>query len=130
MFENYLAGWLNHADGTRESRDAMQSNATADVIYDDIHNEMPWRGAAGLEEVCQTAHSLFSELIFTIDYKIVTSEAWTLEWTAKGTHRPSNKPFEFRGASVGRLTVEGRVSRHTDYWNASLLEAQVGPLAG
>ena len=130
MFQKYIEAWSNHADGRDDTAQAMIDAATADVIYDDIHNPQPLRGADGLRMVNQFAAQMFSSLTFDIQDRVYADNRWALTWEAHGTHRPSQKTFRFRGASVGTVTDDGKVARHTDFWNAGLLEAQVGPLRG
>jgi len=130
LFSNYIEAWSKHADGREETAQAMVDAATADVTYDDIHNPEPLRGAEGLRMVNQAAAHLFSSLTFDIQERVRADNGWAITWEAHGTHRPSGKSCSFRGASVGTVAEDGKVASHTDFWNAGLLEAQVGPLAG
>jgi SnoaL-like protein len=88
------------------------------------------RGAEGLRLINQGAAHLFSSLTFDIQDRVFTDRGWAITWEAHGTHRASGKSFSFRGASVGTVAADGKVAAHTDFWNAGLLEAQVGSLAG
>jgi steroid delta-isomerase-like uncharacterized protein len=64
-----------------------------------------------------------------------SEDRYTIEWETEGTHTsslgglaPTNLPFRFRGASIGRLDGDGKIVENRDYWNLADLLRQVGLL--
>ena len=79
-----------------------------------------------------------SDFALTLQHAVVTSTGFATEWTMRGTHDGSRralaatgKPFEIRGASVGKVR-DGKICAQRDYWDMAGFLAQVGaalPLA-
>jgi len=62
-------------------------------------------------------------------------DRYAIEWVAVGTHTAemggvpaTNKPFRFRGASIGHLDAEGKIIENRDYFNLADLLMQIGLL--
>ena len=106
-----------------------------DVIYEDLAQGAVFQGQEGVERYVEQTHQ------FSSDYRFVTlsfqasGDRYAIEWEMLGTNTgdaggfpATNKPYRFRGVSVGQLDGDGKVLANHDYWNLADYLSQVGLL--
>jgi steroid delta-isomerase-like uncharacterized protein len=127
--ENYLAyqaGWNN------EDADAIVATLTEDVYFEDVTLADVHQGRDAVHgfalHTFTTIPGAKLELVSYVD----NGEEWASQWILRGKGMaanagmpPSDKPWEVRGASVGKL-AGGLISESHDYWNMVALLVQLG----
>jgi hypothetical protein len=71
----------------------------------------------------------------TILSQQVNEDHYAIEWEVAGTNTgalgdlpATNKPYRFRGASIGRLDTDGKIKENRDYYDMAGYLTQVGLL--
>lgn len=127
--DRYLDAWNSH-DGAR-----VAAFMTEDVVYDDLASGLVHRGRDAVHGyVTQTA-------VFSSDYRFVTvstqmdGSRYAIEWEMLGTNTgaaggfpATGKPYRIRGASIGELDADGKITTNRDYWNLAAYLIEVGLL--
>ena len=62
---------------------------------------------------------------FEVEGAVCDGDGYAIQWRWTGTHLPSGKSYDIRGASVGRRK-DDRVVSQSDYWNVATLTEQLG----
>jgi steroid delta-isomerase-like uncharacterized protein len=129
-YDDYGDAWNRH------DADGIVAFMTEDAVYEDIalnahsegHEEIKAFIRGMSERISSDSAFEFPEPI------VVTDQAYTLEWSMRGTHDQSNeqlpasgKPFEIHGVSVGKL-LDGRITWNRDYWSMGEFLSQIGLL--
>lgn len=127
--DRYLDAWNSH-DGGR-----VAAFMTEDVVYDDLASGLVHRGRNAVHGyVTQTA-------AFSSDYRFVTvstqmdGSRYAIEWEMLGTNTgaaggfpATGKSYRIRGASIGELDADGKITANRDYWNLAAYLIEVGLL--
>ena len=79
--------------------------------------------------------------VFSSDYRFVTvstqmdGSRYAIEWEMLGTNTgaagkfpATGKPYRIRGASIGELDADGKITANRDYWNLAAYLIEVGLL--
>ena len=72
-----------------------------------------------------TTPEFSSDAQFELLGAVADETGYGVEWRWSGTHGASGRPFDVRGASIGRLR-DGQIVHHVDYWNPAHLSGQIG----
>ena len=82
--------------------------------------------------MCEAAHGWASDLHFTVLTRQTDGEMFALETVTSGTtaaprgEAPTTpRRFVLRGVSVGRVSADGLVCEHRDYWDLGSFLAQI-----
>jgi steroid delta-isomerase-like uncharacterized protein len=127
--DGYLDAWNSH-DGAR-----VAAFVTEEVVYDDLASGLVHRGRDAVRGyVTQTA-------MFSSDYRFTTvstqmdGSRYAIEWEMLGTNTgaaggfpATGKPYRIRGASIGELDADGKITANRDYWNLAAYLIEVGLL--
>lgn len=136
--DGYVDAWVLHAaaggvNGADELS-ALLDRVTTDVRYEDVPTAAVFVGHAGITQMCEAAHGWASDLRFTVRTRQTDGVMFALETETSGTTTisPGDAPttarrFVLRGVSVGRITGDGLVSEHRDYWDLGSFLAQISP---
>ncbi len=126
-WDQYIAAWNAH------DADALAAYLAPDAVYEDLALGERMTGRDAIRAwVAGIVDRLSSDYGFETHRFFEAGDRYTAEWTMRGTHDRSGprlaatgKPFEIRGASVGR-TVSGLIAENRDYWSLLTLLTQVG----
>jgi steroid delta-isomerase-like uncharacterized protein len=127
--DRYLDAWNSH-DGSQ-----VTAFMADDVTYDDLAGGASYQGRDAVRAYVDQTHE------FSTDYRFATVSAqaegrrYAIEWEMFGTNTgPSGgfpatgNRYRFRGASIGELDDDGRITLNRDYWNLAAYLVQVGLL--
>ena len=127
--DGYLDAWNSHDGGQ------VAAFMTEDVVYDDLASGLVHRGRDAVQAYIEQTHA------FSNDYRFVTvstrSEGsnYAIEWEMLGTNTgpaggfpATGKQYRIRGASIGELAPDGKISANRDYWNLAAYLMEVGLL--
>jgi len=122
--KRFIDAWNSHDEAR------ITALCTAEVTYEDVAMGKVCHGQDDLTAFVREGGS---------DFRFVTlseqagNDRYAIEWECEGRHTGSvpgfpatNKPFRFRGASIGRLDAHGKILENRDYWNLADFMAQVG----
>jgi len=115
----------------------MRADTVADLaLYCDpqVRFRDPFHDVSGVDRYIAICTAMFDAMhVDAFEIAAVHSEnPCTLEWTLRYRFRSGllpSAPGAIAGASVVHFTGTGRVSSHTDYWDANVLLARM-PLVG
>jgi hypothetical protein len=134
--DRYVDAWVLHAAAGGENGgdelSALLDRVTTDVRYEDVPTAAAFVGHLGITRMCEAAHRWASELRFTVLTRQADGEMFALETETSGTTlaSPGQSPttatrFVLRGVSVGRVSEDGLVCEHRDYWDLGSFLAQI-----
>jgi steroid delta-isomerase-like uncharacterized protein len=127
--DGYLDAWNSH-DGRR-----VAAFMAEDVVYDDLASGLVHRGRDAVQAYVEQT------VAFSSDYRFVTvstqadGNRYAIEWEMLGTNTGASggfpatgKPYRIRGASIGEVDADGRITANRDYWNLAAYLIEVGLL--
>lgn len=127
--DEYLAAWNDH-DAV-----AVTDFMTHDVVYTDLGTGDQFEGIDAVRAFVDGMTVGFStDYYFTLRLVILTSEAYSFEWTMSGTNDcpdverdlpATGERFDIPGISIGVLR-HGKIKENRDYWNMTTYLMQVG----
>jgi SnoaL-like domain len=133
--DGYVDAWVLHAragaaDGADELA-ALLARVTTDVRYEDVPTAAVFTGHSGITQMCRAAHGWAADLQFNVLTRQTDGTMFALETETSGTtapteHSAAGKRFFLRGVSIGRLSENGLVCEHRDYWDLGSFLAQAG----
>src|SRR5689334_10734470 len=112
FFETYLDAWQRHHDGKASTQEAMVLGASADLVYEDVPTAMVFNGHDGVRAICGNSPAWVQEIRLVILRRQLHNDSWAIEWEARGIAKASQKPFVFRGSSLGSIDGDGKVNAH------------------
>jgi steroid delta-isomerase-like uncharacterized protein len=122
--KRFVDAWNSH-DGAR-----VADLCAVDVTYEDV---AMGRVCIGHDDLKAFVKDSGTDLRFLTLSEQSSNDQYAVEWECEGLHTGSmpgfpatNKPFRFRGASIGRLDADGTIVENRDYWNLADFMAQVG----
>lgn len=127
--DRYLDAWNSH-DGRQ-----VAAFMAEDVVYDDLASGLVHRGRDAVAAYVEQT------VAFSGDYRFVTvstqadGNRYAIEWEMLGTNTGASggfpatgRPYRIRGASIGELDGDGRITGNRDYWNLAAYLIEVGLL--
>jgi steroid delta-isomerase-like uncharacterized protein len=125
-YQAYQAGWDN-ADA-----DAIVATLTDDVLFEDVTIAEVHTGRDAVHAFAlQTFETIPGSKLELVSY-VENGDDWASQWILRGKGMAANagmpasdKPWEIRGSSVGKLSG-GLISETHDYWNMVALLVQLG----
>ena len=125
--DGYLAAWNSH-DGAQ-----VAAFMTEDVVYDDLSSGLVHHGREAVQAYVAQTHEFSRDYRFVLVTTRAEGSNYAIEWEMLGTNTGASggfpatgKPYQFRGASIGELTPDGKISANRDYWNLAAYLMQVG----
>ncbi|MGY1642671.1 nuclear transport factor 2 family protein [Geodermatophilus sp. SYSU D00703] len=134
-----LPGWLRSYTAAWNAHDAgaVTEQMTDDVVYVDLGTGERFEGRAAVRAFVERLDREFSS-----NYRLepgqflVDGGSFAAEWQMSGVKDrggeqfpATDKPFEIRGVSVGRLR-DGKIAENRSYWNLAGYLVQVGLVPG
>jgi steroid delta-isomerase-like uncharacterized protein len=135
--ERFVAAWQRHAQagGPEGAEDARRLLAflADDATWEDVAVGVVYRGRAELQTMFEQSHQWAPDLVFDVRRAAGGAGHYLIEWEMHaertggfGDMAASDRPFRVRGVSVGEVGADGRVTRHSDYWDRLGWMDQVG----
>ena len=118
-FEDYLAAWSAH-DGER-----VAAFLAEDGVFEDVALGESFTGREALAAFVDQMVAMAPDFAFVHVASSSTDTDYHGEWRSTGTMGGSDKRFDVRGVSVGRLR-DGKIVENRDYWNMAEMMNQVG----
>ena len=139
--DSYIEAWAEHpAAGSADGGDALHrlmAFMSADVRYEDVPSNAVFEGHAGVAEMCAAAFQMSSDFGFEVVSRQTDGGLYAFESIGTGTNTgavgpipATGRPFALRGISVGTVSPDGLVERHSDYWDMAGFLVQLGVLPG
>ena len=135
--DDYVSAWVLHPlaaspDGAEALADLLEF-MSPNVQYKDVPTGLVWVGHEGVKEMSTGAHQWSSDLTFTVHTRETNGSLFAFEAEVTGTNTgdfgavsASGRRFGLWGVSVGRVSREGLVQVHRDYWDMPGFMAQIG----
>lgn len=135
--DEYVGAWRDHPRAGAPTGHAeltrLLGAMSEDVRYVDVAFHAVHVGHEGIREMARRAYEFSADLAFSILSSQTSGGRFAIEWEMQGTHTGSvgllpetGKSFRVRGASIGSVGADGKVTAHRDYWNAADWMTQVG----
>jgi limonene-1,2-epoxide hydrolase len=123
--EAYAAAWVRHVDAgdTTEGRanlEAILPLYADDIVYEDVPSGDRFEGRDRIAEMFKHVSEHYDVSLSLVSVQS-DGERFAIEFTSRMTL--GDKSLEGRGAAVGSLGPDGKVTSHRDYSDATALVA-------
>ena len=133
----YISAWREHAraggPGGHEALAHLLTFMSPDVVYEDVPTGGVYHGHAGVRAIAQGAYAMAEDMTFEVTSQFCGGGGFVFENICRGSNNGaigplpgSGRTFEIRGVAVGRVSEDGLVTTHRDYWDLAGLLAQLG----
>jgi steroid delta-isomerase-like uncharacterized protein len=129
FFDGYLAAWNQHDPA------AVASYMAEGAVYEDVALGRVLHGPSEVASFVGEATKSSSDFRFEVVSLFATGNDYANEWIMVGTNDrdlpglpATGRTFRVRGASVGRINMEGKIVGNRDYYNLAELLIQLGRL--
>jgi hypothetical protein len=135
----YIEAWLLHPhaggpDGT-DALERLVQFMSPSLRYEDVPSGMVFTGHDGVGQMCVAAREWSSDLAINVLTQQTNGSLYAFEGETTGTNTGAMGPmpatgrrFVLRGVSVGRVSDDGLVVEHRDYWDLGSFLTQIGML--
>jgi steroid delta-isomerase-like uncharacterized protein len=136
--DRYFAAWARLAQaadprsGTQEMARFLSFMAD-DVRYEDVPSGAVFIGHDGVRAMAAAAYAFSADLDIECVSAQMSGDQFAFECEAHGTNTgalgpipASGKRFTLRSAAIGRISADGKVVLHKDYWDMAGFLAQIG----
>ena len=135
--DRYFAAWARHAQASdsrtgAEEMERLLSFMAEDVRYEDVPSGSVFVGHDGVRQMAAAAYGMSADLDIKCVSAQTSGDQFAFESEAHGTNTgalgpipASGKRFALRSVSIGRISVEGKVVLHKDYWDMAGFLAQI-----
>lgn len=127
--DRYMEAWNSH-DGS-----SVADFMAADATYEDLALGAVHQGRDAIKAFVEEANDFSSDYRFLTVSTQESGQSYAIEWEMIGTNTgeggglpATNKPYRIRGASVGVVDDQGKITLNRDYWNMADYLVQVGIL--
>lgn len=136
--DRYFKAWARHAQASDPNTGQVElalllSYMSKDIRYEDVPTGLVFIGHDGVREMGAQALQMAADLHFTLVSGQASGNQFAFETETRGTNTgavgaipATGKPFLLRGVSVGRLSPDGKVVSHKDYWDLAGYLRDVG----
>ena len=136
--DRYFAAWARHAQAADPETGAEEmarflSFMAEDVRYEDVPSGSVFVGHDGVREMAAAARAFSADLDIVCVSAQMSGDQFAFEFEAHGTNTgalgpipASGKRFRLRSAAIGRISADGKVVLHKDYWDMASFLAQIG----
>ncbi|HVV29786.1 MAG TPA: nuclear transport factor 2 family protein [Mycobacteriales bacterium] len=136
-FERWVQVWPGHIaaggpDGEEKAR-AILDMFHPEGVYEDVAGNVSWSGEEELRGMFAMSYGWCPTLLHTPLHTQTDGRLYAIEWRMDGRgggefagFPAHDKPFSVRGVSTGEADADGRIVRHSDYWNLMDWMAQCG----
>jgi hypothetical protein len=134
---DYIEAWVDHPiAGSPQGTEALARFLrllSPTVRYEDVPTGMVFVGHKEVEAMCQGAFGWSADLTSKVLTRQTNGSHFAFETETSGTNTGSmgaapatGLPFAFKSVSVGRVSPDGLVEEHRDYWDLATFLNQMG----
>lgn len=100
-----------------ETLPLLASVYTEDAAFKDPFNEV--RGIAAIRAIFEHMYRTLDEPHFVVHERVLQGRQCFLTWDFRFRLKRSGTPLTVRGATHLRLSADGRIEDHRDYWDVA-----------
>jgi hypothetical protein len=104
--------------------DALIASMSPTIHYEDINLPAPVLGREQFRGLLATVFSRYQGMSITVDRSMMAAQDFAMEWTFRGTHSETERPFAVQGASFGHFDGQLVVFQR-DYWSVAALRERL-----
>jgi steroid delta-isomerase-like uncharacterized protein len=136
--DEYFAAWARHAQASdpvtgMADRERLLAFMDPDIRYEDVPTAQVFTGYDGVIAMGAQALLMANDIRFARISAQESGDQFAFESEAQGTNTgavggfpATGKSFVLRSVSVGKLTPNGKVISHKDYWDLAGYLTQIG----